>query len=262
MNRTFSIFLRLLWRDTYIYFKQKRNYLINYCLIYPATLSLTYGFVFPKTNFASGALPSTGVLLAGSITFIFIILPVALNLFLLFDFEGDRFIDYQMLLISPRLVILEKIIFSATFNFILLLPFFPIAKLLLRDNFDISNISVIKLLVILYLSSLTCCAYVVLSMCIMKSTYQLGNWWRRVNGPMFIFGGSWTPWIAIFNFSQILGYFVLINPIIYVTEGVRGAILGEGIYIPFLYCVIALIISTTLFISATFYFFKKRTDHI
>jgi len=146
MNKNLSIFLRFLWRDFYVYSKQIRNFAINYCLIYPLVFTLSFGYIIPNVNFGSAIIVSKSVILAGSIVIILMILPFTLNLFLLLDLEGDKFTEYQILLMPPRLVILEKIIFSSIFNFLLLLPYFVVAKIILNDNFDTCNLSIFKLL--------------------------------------------------------------------------------------------------------------------
>ena len=221
-NRSFAIFLMFLWRDFYVYFRQIKNYIINYSLIYPIIFSLSYGYIVPNTGFDPNNLPSTVIILTGVIAFMLLTLQITLNLNLLLDLENERFTEYQVTILNPKLVILQKIVFSSIFNFILVIPFFIVSKIILNNSFDTSNLSIPKLGLMLYLGSLTCASYVLIAMCKLKGTHQIGTWWRRFNSPMLLLGGSWVPWVIIYKFSSILGYIVLLNPIIYITEGIRS----------------------------------------
>lgn len=261
-NKSIYVFFTFLWHDLYTSAKQIKNFIINYALIYPVVFSLTYGYIIPNTAFSAGILPSKTIIFAGNVIVVFLTLAFNLNLSVLTDIEGDRFINYQMILLNPRLVILEKILFSTLLHFCMCLPFFAVSRLILQDSLDTLNFSMVKFLTILFLSSLVFSSYVFLSMCILKGTHQLGIWWRRFNSPLLTLGGSWVPWMVIAKFSTLLGYLILLNPILYITEGMRGAILGESLFIPFKYCVITLIFTIVMLILLSFYFFKKRVDHI
>lgn len=261
-NKSIYVFFTFLWHDFYTSAKQIKNFIINYALIYPVFFSLTYGYIIPNTAFNAGVLPSKTIIFAGNVIVVFLTLAFNLNLSVLTDLEGDRFINYQMILLNPRLVILEKILFSTLLHFCMCLPFFAVSNLILQDNLDTLNFSMVKFLIILFLSSLVFSSYVFLSMCILKGTHQLGIWWRRCNSPLLTLGGSWVPWAVIAKFSTLLGYLILFNPILYITEGMRGAILGESLFIPFKYCVITLVFTIVMLILLSFYFFKKRVDHI
>ena len=262
MKRALLIFIKLLFRDFYVQFKQLKNFIINYTLIYPALYSFSFGYIIPNTVFNGSTLPSVSLILASSIIYIILILSVTLNITVLLDFEGDRFINYQLTLINPKLLIIEKIVFTSMFSFIFCSPFFFVAKLILKNSFDTKNLVTWKLFTIIYLGCLTCAAYAFLSICVLKNTHSMGTWWRRVNNPMLMLGGSWVPWATIYKFSNLLGYLVLLNPILYITEGARSSILGEHNFIDFNFCVIALIFFSIIFTLASLHFFKKRTDCI
>lgn len=266
MNKiTYLIFIEFLKRDFYVYRKQIKKYIITYLVIFPILFSFVEGYIMPNSTFNLNILPSKSLLLTGVIIWIMLGLAMSINAFFLIDLENNKFIQYQALLLNPRILILEKIIFSSIISFVFISPFFIISKLILREEFNTLALSVPKLLIIFLLGSICCSCYAILSMCILKGTYQLGSFWRRFNYPLILFGAEWVPWIQIFNFSKILGYLILINPFLYIGEGVRGAVIGidgKNLYIPFFYCIIFLMIISTIFIYATFYLFKKRIDHI
>ena len=75
-------------------------------------------------------------------------------------------------------------------------------------------------------------------------------------------GGFWAPLYIVQQSSTLLGYIVYLNPIIYLTEGLRRALLGDSAFLPVGVCVFALFGFSVLFTLLTFHFFKKKTDHI
>jgi len=261
-NRTLLIVKNFIWRDLFVCFRQIKNYIVNYTIIYPVLYSFTYGYIIPNTLFDKSSLTSVSIIITGSIVALMFTAIINFNLYTLIDFENDRHVNYQLTILNPRLVVVQKIFFSAFFVFILLTPFFVVAKLILRENLDTSNMVVSKFLLVLFLACIMCSAYVIMCLSILKGTHRTGSWWRRVNNPMLMLGGSWVPWVAIYKFSPVLSYIVLLNPIIYVTEGIRGSVLGGNMNFPYHYCIIAILIYIVIFINLAFYFFKKRTDHI
>jgi len=264
MNREFLIFTNFLWRDLFTYLKSKqiKRYIINYSLIYPTLFSISYGYIIPNTCFDPSKLPATAVMLTGTIISAILSLVIATNIFMLVDLESDQFTKYQATVLRPNLLVLEKIVFSSLFSFFLLLPFFVISKLLLFKSFDTTHLSIIKFLIVLYLSTLAVSSYALLAMLNMSGTHVMGRWWRRFNFPLVMLGGAWVPWMFMQKASPLLAYIILVNPFLYITEGIRGAILGNGIYIPFIYCVSALSFATIIFTYFSFVSFKKRIDHI
>lgn len=265
MNKTFLIFLEFLRRDFYVHLKQIRNYMITYLLIFPILFSFVEGYIMPNTIFDLSVLPSKSILLIGVIIYLMLGLAMTLNGFLLIDLENDKFTQYQTLLLNPELLILEKIIFSSAVSFVFITPFFIISKLILREEFNTACLSIPKLLIIFLLGTIFCSAYAILAMCKLKGTHQLGMFWRRFNMPLAMFGAEWVPWIVIFKFSKVLGYLALLNPFLYIGEGVRGAVIGineRNYYIPFIYCVIFLVLASIILTLVALKSFKKRIDHI
>ncbi len=262
INRSVLLFLQFLRRDIYIYKKRITKYIINFALIYPVLFSFCFGYIQANTYF--GAMQKTlgTIVFIGNILLIMIILTFTITSELLFDLANERFIDYQMSILHPRLVLLERIIFTSLFTFCMLLPFYPISKLILGNSFDTTHLSWPAIICMLYVSSLCCAAYHILAMCILKGPHLMTRFWMRINHPLFFFGGFRIPRNIMTEFSPLLGYLNLANPMIYVTEGLRQAAIGSTQFLPLWICIIALLIFSLLFTLFAFYFFKKRVDHI
>ena len=181
---------------------------------------------------------------------------------LLFDLEGDRYIDYQATLVDARLILVQRIIFASIFSFVILFPFFPVSKLILQSHFDSTNTSWFMLSLILYLSCLCLASYMILVACMLKNSRNLSTFWKRVNVPLLFLGGFLVPWHIINQYSSMLGQIVYLNPFIYMTEGLRHAIIGGNQFLSYNACISGLLIFTLIFTLSSFYFFKKKTDYV
>lgn len=262
MTRTARIFWAFLWRDAIIYWKRKQTYIVNYMLLYPALYAFVFLYIGPQIFFGTASSVTGTTLFVGNILLTLMTLTYKLNIGLLFDFEQQRFIDYQITLLPPRYVLLERMIFSALFTFVLLAPYFPLSKILLQDYFVTTHTSWIMLEFMLAWSALFCSAYHVMISSLLKSSSTLTQFWVRLNQPLLILGGFWVPHTVISEFSPLLGYLCYLNPFTYVTEGMRQAILGSPHFLSIATCMGALSISTLICVLLSFYLFKRKTDHI
>ncbi len=258
---TIKIFFYFLWRDIYVHSKKFHANIINYALLYPLNYAFSFVYLQAGIYFKNNSLYMGTLIFAGNIMLPMMILTYNVTFALLFDLEKNRFIDYQIILLSPRLVLLERIIFATLFSFILTIPFFPISKLLLGNHLDLSNVSWPALIGMLFVGSLCFASYQLLAACVLKSN-QIRTFWTRVNGLFITFGGFWIPLKVMAQYSTILGICVQLNPALYVTEGVRQAILKGSLFFSIPHCITVLLSMSTLFTILAWYFFKKRTDHI
>ncbi len=258
---TIKVFFYFLWRDVYVYGKKIHQDIINYALLYPLIFALTLVYLQANIYFKHNSVYMGTLLFAGNIILPMMVLTYKITFDLLFDLEKNRFIDYQIILLPPRLVLLERIIFATLSSFILTLPFFPISKLLLGSYLDLSNISWPGLASILFIGSLCFASYQLLAACILKPN-QISTFWARVNGLFITFGGFWIPLHTMTQFSLFLGICAQFNPVLYVSEGVRQAILKNSLFFSIPHCITILSILSILCTILAWYFFKKRVDHI
>lgn len=262
MYSTFATFLQLLRRDIYVTFKRAHVYGINLGIIYPVMYAFCFLYVEPQVMFEDNILQNGSITFIGQILMFALIISFEATILLLFDLIGDRFIDYQRTFIDSRLIIIERIVFAGLFSFVLLMPFFPVAKLFFPDAFIIPNASWLSLAWILFLTSFMTSAYHLMAACIMTNAHQMSRLWLRYNEAMLVLGGIIIPWYVIQKTSPLLGYLALLNPMIYVTEGARQALLGTSDFFPLWICSIMLISWTIICTIVACRVFKKRVDHI
>jgi ABC-2 type transport system permease protein len=224
--------------------------------------SFIWGYVFPSIYFGAHDPLAATTMFAGTIVVNLVVLANIVNIGLLFDMENVRYIDFQLTLLSPRLIMVQRILFTSFFTFIILAPFFPISKLLLGSWFVTTNTCWPALMLIVYLGALVSSAYTQLYACIVPNSRKLRSFWMRINFALITFAGFLVPWYVMKQFSSILGYVLLLNPLLYITEGLRQAILGSPQYLSLWICCSMLMLWTALLTVASWYFFKKRADHV
>ncbi len=182
---------------------------------------------------------------------------------LLADFETDRVISYYLTVPSSAITVLAGYVFHYLFvSFVMSIALIPLGKLLLLGQLKLSDISWIKFLLFLFLVNLLWATMAFLLASYLESIEKLGIAWCRIIFPLWFLGGFQFSWTAINSVSPILSYGMLLNPVIYATEGMRAVILGAGDAIPLWICSIVL---TFMLIITAFWSYKalkKRLDFV
>ena len=75
---------------------------------------------------------------------------------------------------------------------------------------------------------------------VVKGMTSLNSLWLRYIAPMWVFGGYVYSWQQAYDMSHVVGYISLLNPMLYVMEGIRAAALGNAGYLPFWVCIVLL----------------------
>lgn len=258
--QTTQIFLQFLYRDFYVHVKQLPAHIINYSIIYPAMYIFAFAFLQTQIYF-HGQTQVGATVFAGTCLIPLIVMAFHITFDLLFDLEKNRHIDYQMMALNPRLILVEQILFSSMFTFFIMIPFFPLARIFASSYIDLSNVSWSPLFLILYLGSLCVSAYHKLA-AILLTVETISMFWTRVNHILLVLGGFWIPLHIVSSFSPTLGFLLRFNPIVYLTEGLRQSIIGGSQFLPLAQCVAALLVLSVIFTLLSFHFFKKRVDHL
>jgi len=259
--QTLCIFFQFFRRDLYVNLKQIKHNLINYALIYPASFGINFAYFQSNIFFGANNEHLGTIIFAGTCIIPIVILTSHFTLALLFDLENDRYIDYQITILHPRFVILERILFSSIYTFMISIPYFPVAKLMLGSAIDTTHTSWPCLFLMLYLGTLCCSTYQQLAACLLKQN-QITMFWVRVNHVLIMLGGFWIPLHTVRSYSPFLSYLTQLNPLIYLSEGMRQAIVGGEQFLSITHCAIALLIFSGIFTILTWHVFKKRVDHI
>lgn len=157
------------------------------------------------------------------------------------DFEGDKHVDYLMTLPLTPAVVLASFVASYTLVGLILSVFMvPFGKLLLWNSFSLENVSWLKFFTILLLSNIFFGVFTIAVTAYVGALSKMENVWSRFIFPLWFMGGFQFSWASIYSLSPKLSYTFLCNPVLYVMEGVRAALLGQADCLPWGWCCVAL----------------------
>ena len=154
---------------------------------------------------------------------------------------GDRTIFHTLVMpIRSNMVFLYMGLSWAITSVLLSILLFPLGKLLVFTEWNLDTVSWWRL-VILFISANLFFGYFALWLTsVIKSMTDLNSLWLRYIAPMWMFGGYVYSWQSAYALNHAVGYISLINPMIYVMEGMRAAALGQEGYLPFWVSVVML----------------------
>ena len=179
------------------------------------------------------------------------------------DFEGNDITSFYLTLPMPSgLVFIEKMAYytinTATMGIFIL----PISKLLAWNNFDLSNVSFFKFIVIFMLANIFYATFTIWITSRVPGMEKIGSVWMRFVYPLWFLGGFQYSWQVLYDYNPTLAYVSLINPMFYVMEGSRAAILGQEGSLNFWLCIGMLILFTILCGWHGMKRLKKRLDYV
>lgn len=179
------------------------------------------------------------------------------------DLEGDRVINYCLTLPMPSwMAIMSKSASYAIAYFILSCIMMPIGKLCLWNQLSLQDIAYGKLIIILALQSIFYATFVPWAVTFIDGLSNLERVWARFIFPMWFMGGFQFSWLALHHVLPIVAYIDLINPMIYITEGTRAALLGQQGYLNFWLCCSVLILFSSACAWHALCRMKKRLDFV
>lgn len=163
------------------------------------------------------------------------------------DFEGDRVIDYYFTTPIPSwLVFFKSIVFSAIQSLFLAAVALPIGWLFLKESLAWSAISWLNFTSMLVAMSLFYGAFTLFIVSFVSGMETINSVWMRVVYPLWFMGGFQFTWYSLKAVFPACAYILLLNPITYIMEGLRAAVLGQAGYLPFWVCLLVVLLSTVL----------------
>jgi ABC-type multidrug transport system permease subunit len=256
------IFWMFLRRDLYVYKKRFWSFFIDYSIIETSINVVIFGYFLPNLGGQVQSPTYVSTVVLGSVLWSIVPLTFSILLDFWFDFEHANYIAYQVTILSPWLVLLEKVLFLSLYCFSMLLFYIPLCKLILGDLLATGSISWIKLCGMIYLSVLVALTLNLCMACYFESSDKIANMWLRIFHPLMSFGGVTVPLVIMQQYSQVLGTVVWFNPFLYITEGVKDSVLGGTTFIPALWCMPALLVFAGLFFYASTHYLKRKMDHV
>jgi len=236
-------FLALLSRDAHV---ARRNFVP--LLLQTFLQPMMFVFIFGRVMVSSGYMPAAykSLLLPGIMAISMIFTGVwAVAMPLIAEFQFTHEIEDRLLApIENDWLAIEKVLFGAAQAVVAGLAVIPAAWLLLRPGVELHLPSPLTFAVVtLLVAFLSACGGLALGCSIGQN--QIGLMFSMVLTPMIFFGCTYYPWSALANFP-ILQKIVLINPLVYASEGLRGTLVPQFPHLPVVAVLLALLVFDSL----------------
>jgi ABC-2 type transport system permease protein len=247
-------FLALLARDAHV---ARRNVvpLILQTFLQP----MMFVFIFGRVMVSSGYMPAAykSLLLPGIMAISMVFTGVwAVAMPLIAEFQFTREIEDRLLApMEISWLAIEKVFFGTVQALLAGLVVIPAAWLLLRPvDLNLSSpltFACVTVLVALF----SACGGLALG-CSISQTH-IGLMFSMVLTPMIFFGCTYYPWSALAHFP-ILQKIVLVNPLVYASEGLRGTLVPQFPHLPVMVVLVALSLFDLLLLVAGLRQFQRK----
>jgi ABC-2 type transport system permease protein len=151
---------------------------------------------------------------------------------------------------------IEKVLFGTAQAVVAGLAVIPAAWLLLRPGVDLNLQSPLMFAVVTLLVALLSASGGLALGCSIDQT-KIGLMFSMVLTPMIFFGCTYYPWSALANFP-ILQKVVLVNPLVYASEGLRGTLVPQFPHLSVVAVLLALLIFDSLLLSIGLQRFRHK----
>lgn len=223
--------MELMRRDCVIIRREFVGDFIN-ALTWPLANAITFGIVLPEFGMDK---TYGSFLLIGALATTFFYLAVSLAEALVNDFCALRCIDFFLILpaSSYQLILIQRVVSFALHATVVSVPLIPVGKLVLGDRMDLSQFSMIKFILIMLVSAQFYGFFALWLAAWIPSSRHFMSVWRRIYTPLQLLGCYWFSFAMAQKVFGMKALIVLLNPLTYMCEGVRGAVLGPTGYMPF-----------------------------
>jgi ABC-2 type transport system permease protein len=252
-QHTLTAFFGLMMRDFRVLSRELGPFVVR-IIMQPLLFLFVFTYVFPHMTAGAGANPMAS---AGGVGFGTVLLPGLMAVAIMFtgiaavalplsqEFGITREIDDRVMCPLPvAAVAFEKVCFSALQSILAALLVLPLAYYIPAVPVQAHVASWPLLIAVLILASLVSGA---LGLAIGSNVkpQQIGLIFSIVVIPITFLGCVYYPWSGLVHIRW-LQMAVLINPIVYMSEGLRAALTPGVAHMPYAYILLALLVSFLL----------------
>jgi ABC-2 type transport system permease protein len=247
-------FTAVLGRDVFVTGRELPSFLAQ-VLVQPVALLFIFGKVLSELGYAQAGYAQ--ILLPGMIALNAFLVALQNTSFpLVLDFSFSREIEDRLLAPLPiSWVAVEKMLFGALRGVLAAVLMVPIGILMLGQiNWNLGGLAFALLCMVL--GSLSGAA-VGLTVGAAVPPRRINIMFAAILAPLMFTGSTQYPWAQLehMRWFQVLS---AINPLTYVSEGMRGALLPNIPHMPAWLCVLALLAATVIFGALGIKFFLRR----
>lgn len=250
-----KVFGALLARDLRVARREVVSFLVRTTL-QPLLFVVVFGYLLPRMGFVQrgyGAALLPGIL---AISLALSSLQ-AVALPMMADFGWTREIEDRLLAPVPvRLVAAEKVVAGVIQGLVAALFVLPVARLIMGPIEALSFAHAGTLLGVTLLGSL---AFSTLGLWMGTGIppQQIGLMFSVIVAPMIFFGCAYYPWQGLTPLP-VVKYAVLVNPLVFVAEGMRGALTPGLPHMPWPLVLLALLAMSAALWSIGIRAFERR----
>jgi ABC-2 type transport system permease protein len=248
-------FLALLARDAHV----ARRGLVQ-LLLQTFLQPMLFVFIFGRVMVSSGYMRPEykSLLLPGIMAISMIFTGVwAVAMPLTGEFQFTHEIEDRLLApIENHWLAIEKVCFGAAQAVVSGLAVIPAAWLLLRPGVELNLESPLMFAGVTLLVALMSASGGLALGCSVGQN-QIGLMFSMVLTPMIFFGCTYYPWSALASFP-ILQKVVLVNPIVYASEGLRGTLVPQFPHLPVIAVFLGLVIFDALLLVVGLRQFRRK----
>jgi ABC-2 type transport system permease protein len=221
---------------------------------------LLFVFIFGRVMVDSGFMPKAykSLLLPGIIAITMVFTGIwAVAMPLIAEFQWTREIEDRLLApIDVAWLAIEKVVAGMIQALVSGLVVIPLGWLLLRPGIDLSMHAPLEFIaIILLVAAFSACGGLTLGCSINQQ--HIGLMFGMVITPMIFFGCTYFPWSAL-NTFPILQKLVLINPLVYASEGLRASLVPQFPHLATVAVLVALVFFDCLLLLLGLRQFDKK----
>ncbi len=237
MTLALQTFFALIERDIAVFIPTIKDRLIN-ALIWCVLSLVVYEYIMPHVGLVDYSVFMT-VGTAATVGF-FEVTGNGVSRFMA-DLEGERSITYYLTLPLPQWAVFARIALSNGLQALFIaLTFLPLSKVLLGSKFSLAAFSWGKFFLMFILAHIFYGFFSLFLAAYVESLAKMDNVWMRIVYPMWWLGGYQFSWYALLKANIYIAYLDLLNPLIWILEGVRVSVLGQEGSLPYWQCVVVL----------------------
>jgi ABC-2 type transport system permease protein len=238
------VFGALLRRDVRVARRELPAFLVRTTL-QPIMFTIVFGYLLPKMGFLGREY--TSALLPGVLAVSLAMAAVqAVALPMVVDFAATREIEDRLLAPVPTsLVAVEKIVSGILQGIVSALFVLPLARLIMGP---IPGLTLSHFGEVLAVAMLGAAAFSAMGLLLGTAVgpQHIGLMFSMIVAPMIFFGCTYYPWRGL-DAVPVVKYLVLVNPLVYVSEGMRASLTPGVPHMPLVVVLVMLIVLTVVF---------------
>jgi len=249
------VFNALVRRDVHVVSRELPFFLLRTTL-QPIMFTIVFGYLLPRMGFVQRGY--TGALLPGVLGVSLALASVqAVALPMVAEFGWTKEIEDRLLAPVPTWVVaIEKVLAGTAQGMIAALFVLPVARLIMGP---IDALTASHLGLVIGMTLLGAFAFSAFGLFLGTAIRgeQIGLMFGMIVAPMIFFGCAYYPWRALAA-TPVVQVLVLINPLVYVSEGMRGVLTPALPHMSVLVVAGALIVLSAVFLALGLRTFDKR----